>query len=146
MIKQMICNNEKVNGEARETTRGCGIINNGTELFGNNTLLKNGTKAANGFEALKEYDENHDGVIYAKDNIYNTLRLWQDSNSDGITDKGELHTLSELGAASINLGYSTNTDAIEERNTINQTSTFTTTTGEIEMINNFTIKSKRKVA
>ncbi|NJM32206.1 MAG: hypothetical protein HC848_04205 [Limnobacter sp.] len=30
---------------------GDGIINNGTELFGNETLLANGNKAANGFEA-----------------------------------------------------------------------------------------------
>ena len=112
-----------------------GIINDGNELFGNNTILKNGTKAANGFEALKEYDENRDGVIDTKDNIYNTLKLWQDTNSDGITDTGEFHTLSELGVASINLGYSTNTDTLEERNAINQTSIFTTTDGEAKTIN-----------
>ncbi|MDD2780857.1 calcium-binding protein, partial [Sulfuricurvum sp.] len=112
-----------------------GKINNGSELFGNNTILKNGTKAANGFEALREYDENKDGVIDAKDNIYNTLSLWQDANSDGVTDTGELHTLSELGVASINLNYSTNTDTIEERNAINQTSSFTTTDGTTQTIN-----------
>ncbi|MDD4950739.1 hypothetical protein [Sulfuricurvum sp.] len=111
-----------------------GKINNGTELFGNNTLLKNGTKAANGFEALKEYDENKDGVIDAKDNIYNTLNLWQDANSDGITDTGELHALSELGVASINLGYTTATD-YEENNVLKETSTFTTTEGTTQSIN-----------
>lgn len=31
-----------------------GQIDNGTELFGNNTVLSNGEKAANGFEALKD--------------------------------------------------------------------------------------------
>jgi hypothetical protein len=35
---------------------GNGKIDNGTELFGNNTLLANGQKAANGFEAMKQYD------------------------------------------------------------------------------------------
>jgi hypothetical protein len=112
-----------------------GIINNGSELFGNNTTLKNGTLAANGFEALREYDENKDGVIDSKDTIYNSLQLWQDTNSDGITDTGELHTLKELRVASINLGYSTNTDTLEERNTINQTSSFTTIAGDTNAIN-----------
>ena len=38
-------------------------ITNGSELFGNHTLLKDGSLANNGFEALKEFDENKDGVI-----------------------------------------------------------------------------------
>ena len=40
---------------------GDGIINGGKELFGNETLLANGAKAANGFQALAELDSNHDG-------------------------------------------------------------------------------------
>ena len=35
-----------------------GIIDNGAELFGNNTRLPNGENAKNGFEALKQYDSN----------------------------------------------------------------------------------------
>jgi hypothetical protein len=31
-----------------------GKIDDGSELFGNNTILSNGNKAANGFEALKD--------------------------------------------------------------------------------------------
>jgi hypothetical protein len=118
-----------------------GIINNASELFGNHTTLKNGTKAANGFEALKEYDENKDGVIDAKDNIYNTLSLWQDTNSDGVTDTGELHTLSELGVKSINLGYTKTTD-YEEQNRLFQTSSFTTTEGTTQSINDVWFKSQ----
>ena len=45
-----------------------GII---SELFGNYTTLSNGTKASNGFEALKQYDNNHDGVIDKNDSVYN---------------------------------------------------------------------------
>lgn len=92
---------------------------------------KNGTKAANGFEALKEYDENKDGVIDAKDNIYNTLSLWQDTDSDGITDAGELHTLSELGVTSINLNATTTT-TYEDQNAITHTSTFTQQTTDAQ--------------
>jgi hypothetical protein len=35
-----------------------GKIDDGSELFGNNTILSNGNKAANGFEALKDLDSN----------------------------------------------------------------------------------------
>ena len=35
---------------------GDGIINNGGELFGDQTLLKNGQKSAGGFQALADLD------------------------------------------------------------------------------------------
>lgn len=111
-----------------------GIINNASELFGNYTRNSDGSIAKSGYQALSYYDSNNDGVIDAKDNIYNTLRLWQDGNSDGITDTGELHTLTELGVKSINLGYTQTTD-YEEQNRIFQTSTFTTTEGTTQSIN-----------
>ena len=45
---------------------GDGKITSGRELFGNHTLLQKGSnagqEAANGFEALKELDDNGDGV------------------------------------------------------------------------------------
>ena len=80
---------------------GDGIINNGTELFGDNTILSNGQKAKNGFEALAELDDNHDGKIDANDKAYSKLRLWIDKNSDAITDEKELITLEEAGIKSL---------------------------------------------
>ncbi len=44
---------------------GDGIISDGRELFGDQTILTNGTRAANGFEALAELDTNRDGKMYA---------------------------------------------------------------------------------
>ena len=35
-----------------------GVINDGSELFGNNTVLDDGDKADNGFAALSELDDN----------------------------------------------------------------------------------------
>ena len=89
---------------------GNGKIDSGRELFGSETLLTNGAKAANGFDALAELDlaingGNADGQIDANDSAFNTLKIWQDTNSDGITDAGELKTLTELGIQSINLDY-----------------------------------------
>ena len=113
-----------------------GIINDGSELFGNYTTLANGTKADNGFTALAQYDNNHDGVIDKNDSVYNALSAWVDSDQDGVTDTGELHSLSELGApqgglsgsaihllTSINLNATTTT-AYEDQNAISHTSSF----------------------
>lgn len=83
-----------------------GKIDNGTELFGNNTRLSNGETAANGFEALKEYDSNSDGVIDEFDRDFQALKVWQDLNLDGKTQDLELKTLEELGITSINTDYS----------------------------------------
>ena len=80
---------------------GDGIINNGRELFGSETLLKDGSKAANGFQALAELDANHDGKIDASDPAFSQLRVWQDANGDGYSQAGELHTLDELGIKSM---------------------------------------------
>lgn len=82
------------------------MINNGKELFGDQTLLKDGkTYASSGFEALAEFDDNLDGVIDSNDQIFTKLRVWRDNNSDGATDAGELGGLTELGIVSIGLNY-----------------------------------------
>lgn len=130
-----------------------GKINNGTELFGNNTILKNDTKASNGFEALAQYDNNHDGVIDKNYAFYNSLSAWVDTNQDGITYSGELHSLSELGVTSINLNATTTT-AYEEQNAITHTSSFTqqstdangNTLTETKVINDVTNNQFKEIA
>ncbi len=88
-----------------------GKIDNGSELFGNNTTKADGTLAKNGFEALAKYDSNSDGVIDANDDKWKDLRVWQDKNGNGNTDEGELITLDELGIKSISL----NADVLNEK-------------------------------
>jgi hypothetical protein len=82
---------------------GNGVIDNGTELFGNFTPLVRGNSASDGFEALLQYDENRDGIIDHNDAAYNQLRVWMDDNANGITDTGELKTLQEAKVASLKL-------------------------------------------
>ena len=84
---------------------GNGQIDDGSELFGNHTLLSNGEKAANGFEALKDLDSNGDGVFNASDEAWNQIMIWQDRNSNGKVDSGELLTLESAGIAGIDLDY-----------------------------------------
>ncbi|WP_281365888.1 calcium-binding protein, partial [Paenibacillus phytohabitans] len=74
-----------------------GLINNGSELFGQYTVLKDGQLAKTGFQALLDLDANGDQVINQMDADFQQLQVWKDVNSDGITDKNELFTLNELG-------------------------------------------------
>ena len=96
---------------------GNGVIDNGGELFGDNTLLADGIKAPNGFEALAQYDSNGDGIIDKNDAVFDSLRIWVDSDGNGISSEGELKSLSELGIIGIRLDYTelngeTGTEAI----------------------------------
>ena len=83
---------------------GDGRINSGRELFGNGTLLSNGSKARDGFEALAQYDKNQDGVINVNDSVFANLRVWVDANHDGVSSASELYTLNALGVQNIQLG------------------------------------------
>ena len=84
---------------------GNGQIDHGGELFGNQTLLSDGSRAKNGFEALKQYDSNGNGKIDAGDAVWQKLKIWRDANQDGYTDEGELVDLDGAGIKAINLKY-----------------------------------------
>ena len=96
---------------------GDGMVTNGQELFGDRTRLINGEYATSGFEALREFDDNNDGKIDAKDNVYSKLKMWQDINHDGLSQSEELKSLADLGIVSIDL-ESTVTGAIDVMNNI----------------------------
>jgi len=80
-----------------------GLIDDGSELFGSGTRLPDGTKASDGFAALRALDLNADHTIDARDAAFADLRLWRDRNADGQTQPGELAPLSSFGIQSLAL-------------------------------------------
>jgi len=79
------------------------LINNGGELFGEGTLLSNGRRASDGYAALAVMDSNRDGLVNQSDKDFKSLKVWQDANGNGVSDKGELKSLTEVGITELSL-------------------------------------------
>ena len=107
-----------------------GKINDGTELFGDNTRFFNGTIAPHGFAALSELDDNKDGVVDKNDAYFSKLRIFQDFNQNGQNDPGELFSLDEKKIVGLNLAYEDSPFVDKFGNLHRQIGTFVTESGE----------------
>lgn len=76
-------------------------ITSDAQLFGQNA------EHENGFLALKIHDKNGDNVIDSKDAIFKELKLWNDANSDGVSQDSEIFSLKSKGVTAISLKYQT---------------------------------------
>lgn len=98
--------------------KGDGKILDGSQLFGDTEKFKDG------FENLASHDTNKDGVIDANDKVFKHLKLWNDRNSDGVSQKVELKTLKEMGVTSIDLKFEYETKKFGDRAEYKQKSSF----------------------
>ena len=84
-----------------------GTIDNGSELFGEGLNLDN-QRSENGFSALSLVDDrrhggNADGIVNSADKFFSELRVWNDFNTDGISQPNELRNLGLVGIKSLQL-------------------------------------------
>jgi len=91
---------------------GNGRVDSGRELFGNSTPqpAPQAAQEKNGFLALAIYDwasngGNRDNLIDAQDTVFSRLRLWQDTNHNGVSEPQELHTLPSFDIVRLHLNY-----------------------------------------
>ena len=62
---------------------------------------------------LKGLDTNGDSKITSADSIWSSLQIWQDKDSDGITDAGELLSMSSVQLTEINLAAQSSNTFVE---------------------------------
>ncbi|NEO70162.1 Ig-like domain-containing protein [Moorena sp. SIO3H5] len=76
---------------------GDGQITSRDELFG--------AGVGEGFAKLETFDSNGDGLVNENDALFGELKLWQDSNENGITDQGELVSLDSIGITDLETAF-----------------------------------------
>ncbi|MBJ8499260.1 calcium-binding protein, partial [Acinetobacter oleivorans] len=113
---------------------GDGVINNGSELFGDSVTLKDGSQASNGYAALAEFDSNGDGKVNAEDTNFDQLKVWRDLNQDGVSQADELFGLTELGIQSLNLNHTNTETALGNNNILAQTGSFESVNGQTHIM------------
>jgi hypothetical protein len=82
-----------------------GSIDDGRELFGSGTMLRDGTHAKDGFAALARLDDDGDGVITKADARFAELVLWSDHDGDRRSTHWEHVSLASAGITAIPLAY-----------------------------------------
>jgi len=119
---------------------GNGFIDDGSELFGDQTILVDGSIASHGFQALADLDDNHDGIIDLNDTAYSELKVWKDGNADGVSVSDELSALSDLGIESINLNSTAENSTDPQGNILTRIGSYTRIDGSEEEIGNYSFE------
>lgn len=102
-----------------------GRIESGAEI----SFVQDLAGAKTDLEGLAAYDSNGDSLFDANDQRFGEFLVWQDADSDGVSDAGELKSLAEAGIAGIDLTIDKQTPAAGDRVLVYGTSTFTRTDG-----------------
>ncbi|EJN09603.1 hypothetical protein PMI40_00611 [Herbaspirillum sp. YR522] len=103
---------------------GNGTIDSGSELFGVNTVKKNGFLARDGFDALADFDTNNDHQIDANDAVFTRLLVWRDLNQDAISQANELMSLAALKIKAIQVQAVSPTQWLGDGNSLSASASF----------------------
>ncbi|WP_269633500.1 calcium-binding protein, partial [Pelomonas sp. BJYL3] len=113
---------------------GNGRIDSGRELFGDHSLLADGSVATSGFAALAQYDSNHDGKVDASDARWGDLRVWRDIDASGTSRADELFTLAELGVAALDISCHDYSITFGNGNSASAAGSFLTSQGNSQLL------------
>ncbi|OQW63987.1 MAG: hypothetical protein A4S17_00305 [Proteobacteria bacterium HN_bin10] len=78
---------------------GDGLIGSGAEI----SFVQDVAGAQTDLEGLRAYDSNGNGFFDLNDARFGEFRIWQDANSDGVSQASELKVLSEWNIVALNL-------------------------------------------
>jgi hypothetical protein len=93
------------------------------------TAPGDGSTASN-FDGLHQaFDSNGDSVLDANDALWSEFRLWNDANQNGVTDPGELESLSDAVIKLINLMPATADQSFANGTAVSGTGSYDTTDG-----------------
>ena len=101
----------------------------GQDLFGDQFVT--GRDVANGYEDLALLDSNNDGTFDFNDERFHEVQIWQDANSDGIAQEGEMSSLFQNGISSLDLQATAGAVAGEDSAVIREGSQFRALDGAI---------------
>jgi hypothetical protein len=90
--------------------------------------MSDGSKALDGFAALRTLDNNRDGAIDADDSSFDKLLIWVDSNLNAKTDPGEIRTLSQADIKLLSLSNHA-TSILDQGNLIGLVGSYTSSDG-----------------
>jgi hypothetical protein len=116
-----------------------GLITSASEL----SFAAENKDARSDLEALAALDNNGDGVLNKDDARFGELKIWVDTNGNGVTDAGELKSLAEHGITEIGLrGQNREGTAKVGENVLLSTATFSRENGSTGTLGNAALAYK----
>jgi VCBS repeat-containing protein len=94
-------------------------------------------------EGLRAFDTDGDGFLTAADASWKAFGVWQDANSNGITDAGEFKSLTDLGISRIGLASNGPFEVIDGQ-TVHGTTVATKTDGSTLAVADVTLRYRNE--
>ena len=108
-----------------------GLIDDSHEI----SFASDDEQAITDLEGLRAWDTNRNGLLDAGDADFSRFQVWRDINQNGISEAGELFSLSQMGIRTINLTLNlTGEELVGYKNVLFATSQFTRADGTTGLV------------